>query len=197
MHWGLGHGRRSGEAASDAGRDGEWQAVEVTMDSGAADNVCPVTAFPGIPLVPNRNSQQGKYYLAANRQKVYVLGEKSVVMRTQEGQLRRITFQVCKVGKILISCGKAVEAGNEVIMSRLNSRVISPTGESTALALKNGVFTMMVQVCAKSPAMVRPRVKAAGGWQVAGKAKARAKVSPAPMDVDHVVFGPGFTRQGC
>ena len=81
--------------------------MRITVDSGAADNVTPVDSFPEVPLRSNHYSKSGKYFLTANRQKVYIKGEKTVLVRTKENQLRKMTFQVADVSKTLLSCKKA------------------------------------------------------------------------------------------
>ena len=56
--------------------NGKWEPVELTIDSGAGNNVAPKSAFPWLPIEPNENSKSGRYYVTANGKKVYVLGEK-------------------------------------------------------------------------------------------------------------------------
>ena len=88
------------------------------------------------------------------------------------------------MGKLLVSCGKAVDAGNEVILSKVNPRVVSPNGERTAMELKNGVFTMKVQVNTKS----------VSEWT--GNKKPKAAKKSNSMEVDEVREAPVFSRQG-
>ena len=64
-----------------------WVPPKATVDSGAADNVLPREAFTDIPTTERDNSRTGKYFLTASRDKVYVYGEKHLVVRAQEGQL--------------------------------------------------------------------------------------------------------------
>ena len=41
--------------------------------------------------------------------KVFVKGEKTILLKTEEGQLRKICFQMASVGKALVSVNKAAD----------------------------------------------------------------------------------------
>ena len=50
----------------------------------------------------------------------------------------RVTLQVCKVGKVLISCGKCVAAGNEVVMYKDQLRIVAKLGETVPMEVDAG-----------------------------------------------------------
>ena len=85
--------------------------IELVADSGAAANVAPKHAFPGV-LKPNACSKSEKYVVSASKERVYILDEKSVAIRTQEGRMKMVTFQIADVGKILLSVKKAADQDN-------------------------------------------------------------------------------------
>ena len=121
---------------------GEWEPIVITVDSGAGNNVAPRNAFPWARLEPNDDSRAGRYYTTANGTKVYVLGEKTIVIRTIEGILKKMKFHIADVSRILASVGKIMEAGNDSIMSLKGSRIVDERGEAISMEMENGVFVI-------------------------------------------------------
>ena len=121
---------------------GNWESLVLTMDSGAGNNVAPRDAFPWAKLEPNDDSRAGKYYLAANGKKVYVLGEKVITMKMEDGVVKRIRFQIADVTRILVSVGKVTKAGNQVVMEKKGGKVIEPNGRQFNMEMENGVYIM-------------------------------------------------------
>ena len=111
------------------------------MDSGAAGNVAPSSAFPEIPLEESELSKNGRCFLTANKQKVHILGQKTVLIRTKEGCRRRITFQIADIGKVLVSVKKTDDQGNKVIFDS-DPRIIFSDGQETSLSIEGGVYVM-------------------------------------------------------
>jgi hypothetical protein len=125
---------------------GEWEEITVTADSGAGNNVAPRKSFPWIPLQPNDDSRAGRYYIAANGKKVYVLGEKIVTLRMPNGKLKRMRFHIADVTRILASVGKITDAGNEVRMRKSGGEIVDPKGEKFPMQIENGVYVIKCQV---------------------------------------------------
>ncbi len=95
-----------------------WESIELTIDSGAGNNVAPNSVFPWIPLQANEKSRLGRYYITANGKKVYVLGEKVVPMKMKDGKMKKIRFQIADVTKILVAVSKIAEADNKITMHK-------------------------------------------------------------------------------
>ena len=117
-----------------------WETVTVTVDSGAANNVAPKNAFLWIKLEENEDSRNGRFYTTANGKRVYVLGEKTVTIKTKEGIVKKIKFQICDVTRILISVGKITKADNEVVMSKTGGKIVDSKGNAIELEIENGVY---------------------------------------------------------
>ena len=54
-----------------------WWRLPTVIDSGAAENVMPASMLTNVPTVPSEGSRMGKYWLAANGNKIFIEGEKS------------------------------------------------------------------------------------------------------------------------
>ena len=125
---------------------GQWEPIILTMDSGAGNNVAPRNAFPWIALEPNDDSRAGKYYLAANGKRVYVLGEKVVTLRMPDGRIKKMRFQIADVTRVLVSIGKVTQAGNDVTMSAKGGKVVDKLGNEYNMELENGVYVMKCEL---------------------------------------------------
>ncbi len=124
-------------------RQGRWTRVSATVDSGAAANVLPEAMFPQIALKESEGSRKGQYWVAANGGRIANKGEKLVHFQTTEGAERSVKFQVADVTKPLISVVKITEAGNDVILSKSNPRIVNrKTGEVTNLRRESNVFIL-------------------------------------------------------
>jgi hypothetical protein len=128
------------------GKTEYWEPLLLTMDSGAGNNVAPKNAFPWIKLQPNADSRAGRYYVAANGKKVYVLGEKVVTIKTTCGKIKKMRFQIADVTRILVSIGKVTEAGNEVVMKKKGGKIVDASGAEFEMTMENGVYVMEVMV---------------------------------------------------
>lgn len=125
----------------------EFEVVEASVDSGAADNVTPAGKFPQFDLVPSKMSIAGKGYVSASKHRVRNLGERVVAFKTDENKNKRIKFQEADVGKVLISVDKLVEAGNEVNLTKKNPHIKNiRSGEITKLRRKRGQFILHMHV---------------------------------------------------
>ena len=96
----------------------EWERVEITADSGAADMVGPEAAVKAIETQANEASRTGKYYIAAIGGKLMNQGEKKLVGESDEGVPMKMIMQVAEVHKLLGSVGKMTETGNVVTFGR-------------------------------------------------------------------------------
>ena len=119
------------------------------VDSGASETVIPEYRLPGYPLIPTTASKDGLEYTAANGKKIPNLGEKQAVVRTGDGSIKCIRFQVCDVTKILASVSRIVQAGHRVIFDSpdIGSFIeCKSTGQRTYLRQEQGVYMLDVWV---------------------------------------------------
>ena len=98
----------------------EWQALSVTVDSGACDHVVPPQAVRPEEIKMTEAVRQGVNYTAANGQKIPNLGEVRVDGVTNGNEHLNLTFQVAGVKKPLGSVRKMCAAGNRVVFEDIS-----------------------------------------------------------------------------
>jgi hypothetical protein len=125
---------------------GTWEPITITIDSGAGNSVAPRHAFPSVELQQNEDSRNGRYYTTANGKKVYVLGEKNVVIKSKEGVVKKMKYQICDVTRILGSVGKITKAGNEVNLNKTGGKIIDGNGDEINVEIENGVYVVKAYV---------------------------------------------------
>ena len=133
------------------GNQGQWKELEITVDSGAYNNVCGKELMPEIGMKETKASRRGEYFFTASKEKVHNLGEKTIKGYNDEGVPAGIVFQVVeKVKDNLASVRKICSAGNRVIFDDDDpegSYILNKiSGRRTPIQLKNGnyVFKMWV-----------------------------------------------------
>ena len=102
-----------GQVADDRTRKGRVK-ISAVVDSGAEANALPENMMQWIPLKPSSASKSGKIFRGAGGDPIPARGERSVTGRTEEGQSRRIVWEVCPVKRPLLSVAKITKAGNQV-----------------------------------------------------------------------------------
>ena len=130
---------------------GEWEPIEMTVDSGAGDTVCPVDSMKKIVADTENASLEG--FVVADGTKIPNMGAKEGVIATQEwSALKGVSFQVAPVHKTLLSVSRMVENGHRVVFDKDWSYIEDvSTGERSTLVEKNGLYVLR--------AWVRPRKK--------------------------------------
>jgi hypothetical protein len=123
-----------------------WTLIEAAVDSGAMDNVMPITMLPAVALHESPGSKRRASFRVANGAKIPNLGQKVVKFQTQKGQDRQIIFQVASVTRALISVGKIKQAGHDVILDTKPRIVDHKTGEVTMLVEKGGLHVLEMWV---------------------------------------------------
>lgn len=126
-----------------AGADG-WERIELTVDSGAAETICPAKSIPSVPTTPGVKFKQGARYTCANGKKLDNLGEKRCILATDESPIaHNLTMQVAEVNRAILSVSKAVDAGNRVIFDDRWSYIEDKrTGQRTALQRRGGLYVL-------------------------------------------------------
>ena len=104
-----------GQVADDRTKKGLVK-ISAVVDSGAEANALPENTMEWIPLKTSSSSKSGKIFRGAGRDPIFARGERSMTGRTDEGQSRRIVWEVCPVKRLLLSVAKITKAGNQVYL---------------------------------------------------------------------------------
>ena len=139
-----------GQVADDRTRKGMVK-ISAVVDSGAEANALPENMMQWIPLKPSSASKSGKIFRGAGGDPIPARGERSVTGRTEEGQSRRIVWEVCPVKRPLLSVAKITKAGNQVYLGEDKAFVKNnKTGQITNLRRERNVW--MLDLWVKRPA---------------------------------------------
>jgi hypothetical protein len=121
----------------------KWMKVTTIIDSGAVEHVLPEAWVPAIHMEASPGSRAGKRYLSATGQEIPNMGQKKLTVKTKEGQMRGIVFQVAPVRKPLVSVAKMCEAGNDVVLSGKSPHIVNhKTKQVTALRREGKTFVL-------------------------------------------------------
>ena len=133
--------------------DGEWEQIELAVDSGASETVVNDDMLTSVMTQDSAASKRGVEYEVANGVRIPNLGEKRFVGTSDEGISRRLTAQVCDVNKALLSVKKVMAAGNRVVFDTDGSFIESKeTGEKMWLNEENGIYMLKMWVSADQAA---------------------------------------------
>ena len=124
---------------------GKEDQIELTIDSGAGENVMPGYMAPYTPVTESKEA--GVMYTAANGEMMPNRGCKKVRITTHEGQLRTMNMQITDVNRALMSVAKICDAGHTVTFNH-NGGVIrnNQSGEETKFRRENNVYRMTVKL---------------------------------------------------
>jgi hypothetical protein len=136
-----------------------WHRIEVVLDSGAADSVCPKDMVPHFGIEDSEASRAGVYYTSANGGKLMNLGQTHVPIALDNGAKTVATFQVAEVSRPLMSVSKVCEMGNRVIFGAAGGVILNlATGAATQFVKKDGIYVFEMWVPPLSEAgFTRPR----------------------------------------
>ena len=125
----------------------EWERVEVTPDSGAADTGGPRSIAPSVPIQETAASKGGVSYTVANGESVPNEGQRPIQGFTDSGHGMGITFQVTQVRKLLASVRKICEMGNKVVFDEEGSYVQNKqSGVKTVIDKRNGTYAFNIWI---------------------------------------------------
>ena len=96
-------------------QNGDWETIEAILDSGASVTVIPPHFGRGYEIQPGEASRAGVRYEVANGEEIPNLGEKNLLVMTEEGTWRGLKAQVAEVTKALQSVRGLVKAGHLVV----------------------------------------------------------------------------------
>ena len=124
---------------------GRTDHMELTIDSGAGENVMPEYMAPYTPVLESKEA--GVVYTAANGDMMPNRGRKVVKVTTNEGQKRSMNMQNTDVNRALMSVAKICDAGHTVTFTS-DGGVIkhNRTGEETKFRRENNVYRMTVKM---------------------------------------------------
>ena len=127
--------------------EGDWEELELTVDSGATDTVIQPKTLPSIEITEGPAFKRGVEYEMANGEYAPNLGEKKFQGVTEEGSLRGLTAQVVEVSQNLLSVHRCVKAGNRVVFDSDGSYVENKaTGEVNWLTETGNLWTLKLWV---------------------------------------------------
>ena len=122
---------------------GLWARIKrgITLDSGSSVFVMPSGWLPQFRL--EAGAKKGSTYVAANSGVLINEGERTITFVTDEGQERKITFQVAGVNKALASVAGICDTGHIVTFTKTGGNIRNvKTGEVTTFLRKGNVYIM-------------------------------------------------------
>ena len=123
----------------------DWIPVEIMVDSGASESVCPATAFPGYAVMQTDASMNGMNYKAAGGMDIPNLGATQPVLSMPNGDLNCMTFQVAPVNTIPAAVSRITSHKCKVVFDEphIGSHIENKTtGRHIPLHQVNGVYLL-------------------------------------------------------
>ena len=97
---------------------GEWEEIEMGVDSGAAETVVDEDTAESVRVVEGEASRKGVQYEMADGTLIPNKGEKIILACGETGGLRNIIAQVCAVNKALLSVKRVTAAGTQLCLNK-------------------------------------------------------------------------------
>ena len=124
--------------------DNEW--IEIPIDSGAVESVCPENWCSQFPLLSTDRSR-GANYVSATGHKIPNLGERQVMIQTEDNAHSGMRFQATHVNQPLGSVARICDANHRVVFDKDGSFIRHKlTGRVIPLHKQNGLYMMRVKV---------------------------------------------------
>ena len=126
---------------------GEWERIDITVDSGAVDTVAPKEVARRFPLISTEASAAGLCYRAANNTRIPIHGKKEVKGVTEQGMDLTMDMRIAEVKKPLGSVRRFCEANNKVVFDEEGSYIENKrNGQRIPIKKENGVYYMTMWV---------------------------------------------------
>ena len=94
----------------------DWERIELTVDSGAAETICPAASAKSVPTVPGEKFKAGASYTCASGKPLPNLGEKKCLAYFGDSPTARgLRMQVADISRPLLSVSRAVDSGCRVV----------------------------------------------------------------------------------
>ena len=121
--------------------------LEITVDSGASENVMGPSMAPSIPMSASPGSRAGVEYLAANGATMRNQGEKIVPLVTKDGVQCDLKMQITDVKRPLMSVARICDAGHRVTFDSNGGVIESLDGRvKVPFSRMNNVYRLCVHV---------------------------------------------------
>ena len=115
-----------------------YSKIQMTLDSGAADNALPLDMFP--KLKTQTTGKERKFYDAGGN-KLENKGENVVEFLTKAGHKQKVRWQVMNVVKPLLAMARFEQAGCELKFGKEGRFMHNPlTKEKIPVYVKNGTY---------------------------------------------------------
>ena len=92
--------------SSGAVTSGEWEQIDLVVDSGVTENVMGPDSLVSVPIIEGQAYKRGLQYAIGYGNRIPSLGERCFVGATEDGVVRRLTAQAFGVGRSLLSVSK-------------------------------------------------------------------------------------------
>lgn len=123
------------------------EALEMAVDSGAADTVILAGRLPQIPVEPSSASRRGLTCTAASGHRMPNRGQQRVTGTTGDGRYVKLLLQVTDVNKALCSVRQMCGANNRVVFEKGCSYIQNKeTGAKTAIYEKYCGYNMKLNI---------------------------------------------------
>jgi hypothetical protein len=186
------HSEEMCAVTGDHGGKGAWVKVTAVIDSKSTKNAPPPGAVPFASAVPSEGSRSGEAHGGAGVEAMLNQGQKIMAIKTLEGQIRGVKWQVCHVAQPLMNVARVIAAGNHVHLGKKDLHIMDlRTGVTTELHKEGNVFEIDFWVRKPNDATCKTLKRKATESDGGDKAKS-VKVS----DPDGNVAMSGFTGQG-
>ena len=104
-------------------------------------------------LTPKKEFRMGAEYTTANNGKVQEMGKRVPVVKFENGSIKKMSFKVGSVNKVLGAVSDICATGNRVIFDDDGSYIQNKkTGEIVPVHKRNKVYVFPIQVVPKSVA---------------------------------------------
>jgi len=126
---------------------GEWEEIEMAVDSGASESVTHEDELMSVKMTEGDAKKRGVKYEVADGTLIPNLGEKNFVAVGENGSMRHMRLQVCDVNKSLLSVRRVTQAGNRVVLEADGGYIEDlVTGEVLELKMKEGMYMLKMWV---------------------------------------------------
>ena len=123
---------------------GEWDEIEITVDTGACDTVMPTQMCSHISILENAYSRVKFEYEVANGAGLRNHGERRCLLMSENStQAKKITLQCANVHKPLLSVSKVADLGYECVLNDKGGELRDVvTGDRIPLHRRGNLYVM-------------------------------------------------------
>ena len=119
-----------------------WVKEEAAVDSGAVDCVASKKRFSHLKIQPTPESERGDCWTCAGGKQIRKEGEITLDFVTNEGHAHKVKVKIGEVSRTLISADKLLDKGSDVVLSKVNPRIVTRKGQTIKLRRRGGMFLL-------------------------------------------------------